>query len=293
MAIDLLSCIKGFSAVAACKGFSPAARQLRISTPVLTKQIQMLEHKLGKKLLERTTRYVALTEAGATYLAHANKILAELENAKQSISNLETEPHGHLTIGIPGCFETPQFIEYMHAFLDRYPKITIDTRNENAPTLLLDQALDLAISECNFNDKQLIKEYVFTLHRSVYAAPSYLKKHGTPKTLADLKNHNCLVYKKVSPDHLWLFGKNKKVTVNGNYTSNSGLNLLLALQGGLGLLWGSGIMIQNELKSKKLVEVKLDHPPFASKVYLYYRPTSMNRNVKLMVEYIKQFRLDP
>ena len=141
----------------------------------------------------------------------------------------------------------------------------------------------------NFTDTQLIKEYLFTLHRCIYATPAYLKKYGTPKTLEDLKRHNCLVYKKTSPDSLWIFGNNKKVAVKGNYTSNSGMGLLYALSAGVGLGWCSPLFIREELKKKRLVEVKFDQPPFASKVYLYYRPVNASHNIKLMIEYVKRF----
>ena len=289
MAVDLLSCMKGFAAVVECKGFSPAARQLRISTSALTKQIQALEQIVEKKLLERTTRYVSLTEAGSLYLAHVEKILAEVAAAQDSVHQLETEPHGHLSFGIPGVFDTPQFTQHLKLFLGHYPKINLDMRVENSPELVLNNALDFTISEANFTDTQLIKEYLFTLHRGVYATPGYLKKHGIPKTLEDLKQHNCLVYKKTSPDSLWMFGNNKKVAVKGNYTSNSGMNLLYALSIGVGLGWCSPLFIQEELNKKRVVEVKLEHPPFASKVYLYYRPVSANHTIKLMIEHVKQF----
>lgn len=290
--LDFLQCIRSFVAVAECHGFSPAARQLQISTPALTKQIQALEEHLGKKLLERTTRYVAITEAGGIYLEHAKRILADVEIAANSVNNIETEPHGNLRIGIPGVFETLAFLKHLQLFLNRYPKITVDIRNDNSPTLILDDELDLTVSEHNLHDKKLIKEHLFTVRRSVYAAPSYLKKQGTPKTIADLKNHNCLIYKRVTPTNQWIFGNNKKVNVSGNYTSMSGMNLLFALTAGMGLIWGSDLVMAADIKKGKVVEVPLDYPPFESKAYLYYRPTNMNQPLKLMIEHLKLFTKD-
>ena len=188
MSLDFLSCLKGFLAVAKYNGFSQAARSLHVATPMLTNQIKRLEESLGKKLLQRTTRHVALTEAGEIYRLRAEKILAEIQHAKDEICHLEAKPHGVLTIGVPGSFNSRFFVKHMHQFLEQYPKIQLKVIEENSPSAILDETVDLLISEMDVRDKQFIKEHLFTVHRSIYASPTYLKKHGVPKTVADLKN---------------------------------------------------------------------------------------------------------
>ena len=108
--------------------------------------------------------------------------------------------------------------------------------------------MDLLISEMDVRDKQFIKEHLFTVHRSVYAAPKYLKKYGVPKTLADLKNHNCLIASRISPHDQWLLGGDKKVTVSGNYASSSGINILYAGFEGLGLIWCANRLARRSAK---------------------------------------------
>ena len=266
---------------------------LHVATPMLTNQIKRLEESLGKKLLQRTTRHVALTEAGEIYRARAEKILAEIQGAKDEICQLEAKPHGQLTIGVPGSFNSRFFVKHMQQFLEKYPKMQLKVVEENSPSALLNEAVDLLISEMDVRDKQFIKEHLFTVHRSVYAAPKYLKKYGVPKTLADLKNHNCLIASRISPHDQWLLGGDKKVTVSGNYASSSGINILYAGFEGLGLIWCADIVLQEEVQKGQLVEIKLKDKPTPIKIYLYHRPVHRGSNIQLMADHLKKLTLSP
>jgi DNA-binding transcriptional LysR family regulator len=187
MGLDLIACMKCFVSVAECNGFSGAARKLRISTSVLTKQIQRLEVYLGKTLLERTTRYVALTEAGETYLRNAKKILGDVQAAKDEVIHLESDPHGKLIIGIPGAFNSAFYIKILKDFMKKYPKIILQTSADNSPSIILNGAADLVVSEENFSEPQLIKEKLLGIRRGLFASPEYLEENGTPKKTSDLK----------------------------------------------------------------------------------------------------------
>jgi DNA-binding transcriptional LysR family regulator len=290
MSLDFLSCLQGFVAVAEYKGFSHASRHLQISTPMLTHQIKRLEESLGKKLLHRTTRYVSLTEAGEVYLIRAQKILAEIQDARSEICQLEVKPHGVLRLSIPNSFNSVAFVKHLISFSEKYPKIQLQVVEEISPTALLDGSVDLLISEIDVKEKQLIKDHLLTIHRGIYAAPKYIKKHGAPKNSADLKNHNCLVVKGSSTKNEWIFG-NKRIPVNGNYTSTSGMNILYAGLEGLGLTWCANIALKDEISKGKLVEIKLKDKPTPIKIYLYYRPAHRGSNTQLMAEHLKQSKL--
>jgi DNA-binding transcriptional LysR family regulator len=288
MSLDLLSCIKSFAMVAKHKSFSVAATQLHISTPVLTKQMQRLEDFLDKRLLHRTTRRVSLTEAGETYLTYAKNILDELQNAKNAIHNLEHEPHGQLIIGVPGALNSKFIIKVIQRFTQKYPKLVLQTTDESSSSALLNGSLDLIISEMIIHDKQFICEYLFSICRGFFASPKYIKKYGIPKTISDLKNHNCLVYKTLCPNNEWTFAKNRKVKVHGNYASSSGLSLIHAAMMGMGLISCPKLVLQEEINSGKLIEIQLDNKPVEIKVNLYYKPVLHGHNVKLFADYLKQ-----
>ena len=161
---------------------------------------------------------------------------------------------------------------------------------ETSPTALLEDSVDLLISAIDAKEKQLIKDHLLTIHRGIYAAPTYIKKHGAPKNSADLKNHNCLIMKGASPKNEWILA-NKRIPVSGNYISTSGMNILYAGLEGLGLIWCADIAIKDEIKKGKLVEIKLKDKPTAIKIYLYYRPAHRGSNIQLMAEHLKQTKL--
>jgi DNA-binding transcriptional LysR family regulator len=292
MSLDLLSCINGFLAVAEYNGFSQAARYLQVSTPMLTNQIKRLEESLGKKLLNRTTRHIALTEAGKVYLLRAKKILMEVQEAKNEIYHLEEKPHGILIVGVPNCIlNNPLFVKHLTKFLDLYPKIQIKIIEETSPLTLLKDEVDFIISEIDLKDKQLIKEHLFTLYRNIYAAPKYIKKYGVPKTITDLKKHNCLVATRASPKGEWILGNDKRISVNGNYLSTSGINVLHAGLEGLGLIWSADTAVKNEVMTGKLVEIKLKDKSTAIKIYLYHRPAHRGSNIQLMANHLQQLTI--
>ncbi len=288
MALDFLSCLKGFIAIVEHKSFSQAAQRTHISTPALTQQLQRLEDLVGKKLLNRTTRRLELTEAGEVYLIGAKRILSEIAAAKTAVGCLESEPHGVITIAIPNSLNSLLFIRHIQDFLNTYPKISIHTVNEHSPSSILASDVDLVISEADIKDSQLIKETLFTLKRRIYAAPMYLKKYGIPKTIADLKKHNCLIATRISPNNEWVMGSHKKFPVTGNYSSNSGTSILCAAIAGMGLIWAADVVIREEVKSGKLIEIKLKEKPVEVKLYLYHRPVSSSSIVNLMANHLKR-----
>lgn len=286
MSLDLFSCMKGFVAVAEHQGFSQAARHTLVSTPTLTNQLQRLERLVKKQLFHRTTRRVELTETGKIYLAQVKKVLGEVELAQSSVANLETAPHGLLTMGVPSLFHSLYFVEKLKNFSQRYPKIQLKIIDENFPGALLDGTIDLIISGINIQDKQLIKERLFTVCSGIYAAPSYIKKNGAPSSIEDLKNHNCLVNLRISPNNEWMFSNNKKVQVHGNYISTSGASILQACLMGWGLMWATDIAIKEEMRKTNLIEVPLDKPAKII-IYQYYRPINHDHIINLMAGYLK------
>lgn len=220
----------------------------------------------------------------------AKAILAEIQNARSEICHLEEKPHGILTLGVPSSFNSAPFVKYLIPFLEKYPKIQLQVVEEASPTALLDGSIDLLISEIDVKEKQLVKEHLLTIHRGIYAAPKYIKNHGAPKSIADLKNHNCLVVKGASLKNEWVLA-NKRIPVTGNYSSTSGMNILYAGLDGLGIIWCTDIALKEEISRGKLVEIKLKEKQTAIKIYLYHRPVSRSSNIKLMADHLKQVKL--
>ena len=289
MALDLFSCMRSFIAVAEYNGFAAAARHLHLSPPVLTKQIQFLEHRLKKMLLERTTRHLELTEAGQLYLEQAKAILEELQQAEASLHELETEPHGMLNVGASGLINTPGFTKHLHQFLKKYPKISLNIQTEVSPQWVLDGHLHLSITEENLFDNSLIKDHFTYIRRRVYAAPSYLQERGVPQTMQDLQKHQCLIFQKALLKQEWILGKNQRIKVSGQYRTNSSAHFMLALKAGFGLGWCFEHLVQDEIAAGLLQEVQLNIKPIEIPVFIYYRPSSQNIALKKLLACFKSY----
>lgn len=286
MAQDLFSCIKSFIAVIEYGGFANAARHIYVSTPVLTKQIKLLEKIVQKKLINRTTRRLELTEAGTLYITHARRILEQITHAHDAILGLDQEPHGFITVGIPTMLNSMFFGKSLTEFLTAYPKITCNLTTENSISALTDGLADVIISIMHTQDKRFQQKKLFTCRSGIYAAPSYIKKHGVPKKVADLKQHNCLINTRVNPQHEWVFANNKKVLVHGNFSSNSGIDIYFAGMTGLGLFCSLNISVAEELKTGRLVEIQLDLPPATMAIYLYSLLSNTNNIIPLLVDHV-------
>ena len=288
MALDLFACMRSFVNIVEQGGFAAAARQLHISPPVLTKQIQWLERQVKKTLLERTTRRVELTPAGQLYWQEVQKILAAVQQSEQMLAGLSAEPSGTIVVGDSGFLNSRIFLQQMHAFLQSYPKVSIRLQTSYTPASVLEGSVDVMLSQDNLVESGLIKEHLFDVSRHIYAAPSYLKKHGTPKSIEDLQRHHCLIFEMLTPTHQWQLSQHKKVTVQGQYYSNSSRHFVLALLEGFGLGWCADYLVEEYVAAGQLQKVILEQKAIKMPVFLYYRPTSHNIALKQFVTVIRQ-----
>src|SRR3546814_451359 len=143
--MDPLDGIAAFARVVDSGSFSAAARQLNLSKSAVSAHVQRLEERLGVRLLNRTTRRLSMTEAGAAYYRHCARILAEAEAAEQAASALQREPRGTLRISAPDSFGRMHVAPAVPAFLQRYPDLSVDIALSAAHVNLVDEGLDLAI----------------------------------------------------------------------------------------------------------------------------------------------------
>lgn len=291
MALDLFSCMKSFVIVAKHGGFSRAASELYVTPPVLTKQIQRLEDYTGQILFERNTRSVKLTESGKIYLSQVKQVLRQVDRAKEVLYNIENEPHGIIRLGIPGVFDYCPFCKILPQFLKLYPKIKLEVINDSLPSGLLTNSLDIIVSELNIADNRLNKDYLGNTDRLLFASKDYIEKYGIPEIPDDLKQHNCLIYTNVAPTHEWIFN-NKKFKVSGNYISNSGRNIIAMAVAGIGIIWAAKISVQDEIRAGKLVEISLKNVLSKRDLWVYSLP-SFDSNIRLMVNYFKDYFVDP
>lgn len=195
--------MRTFVAVADAQGFSGAARKLGLSAPAVTRAIAELERRLDVRLLSRTTRVVRVTDAGARYAEDCRRLLAEIEEAEESVGGVHQAPRGRLTVTAPALFGgihvTPIVLEYLR----RYPDVSVACWFVDRVVNLVDEGADVAIRIGELPDSSAHAVRIGAVRRVICASPAYLKSHGVPKSPADLARHTIIAANAPSPSPEW------------------------------------------------------------------------------------------
>ena len=257
--MDRLAALEAFAKVAETQSFSEAARRLRSSKSAVSRHVAALEADLGARLLHRTTRSLTLTEAGRSYYERASRILADLEEADASVSQLQAAPRGRLRVNAPMSFGFLHLAAALGDFLTRYPEIELDVALTDRFVDLVDEGVDVAVRIGNLSDSSLVARRLAVIRRVVCASPDYLKARGVPQTPDDLKTHDCLINTNMGAGREWRFahqgGKPWPVEVNGRMSSNNGDMLRVAALRGHGFVDLPTFIVGEDLKAGTLVGV--------------------------------------
>src|SRR5256885_3219169 len=192
--MDRIDAMQAFVAVADLQGFAPAARKLGLSPSGVTRLIAALEHRLGARLLQRTTRQVALTDVGARYLERVRRILADVEEAESSAQAERTRPSGRLVVSAPIGLGRLHVSPLMSAYLTRYPEVCGELRLSDRLINLVEDGVDLAVRIGHLADSSLVARHVGEMRRIVVASPGYLKARGEPKTPEAIASHDTILF---------------------------------------------------------------------------------------------------
>jgi DNA-binding transcriptional LysR family regulator len=263
-----LNRIAMFTRVVETSSFTAAARSLGLRKSSVSRAVSHLEEELGVRLLNRTTRSVSLTDAGRVYFDRVREGLSFVTDATADVKEMGQEPQGTVRLTA-----VPQFAEYFLAdplvrFVRRYPKIQIDLVLTSRSVDLVEENIDIAIRAGRLEDSSLVARKIMATDLQLAAAPSYLKRRGTPKTLRDLAAHDCLLYRPEAGKNVWrLAGPDgpESVEVKGPLGADDMAFLYQAA------LAGAGIALLPALAQPRYVELVRVLPEYAMKggaVYL-------------------------
>jgi DNA-binding transcriptional LysR family regulator len=222
--MDRIDAMQAFVAVADLQGFAPAARKLGLSPSGVTRLIAALEQHLGARLLQRTTRKVALTDVGARYLERAKRILADVEEAEGAAEGESTRPSGRLVVSAPVGFGRLHVSPVMSVYLARYPVVSGELRLSDRMINLVEDGVDLAIRIGHLADSSLVARQVGEMRRIVVASDGYLKARGEPKTPEAIASHQTIQFGATTAQPDWRFVKDGgeiRVACTPRFTTNS------------------------------------------------------------------------
>jgi DNA-binding transcriptional LysR family regulator len=281
--MDRIDAMQAFLAVADLEGFAPAARKLKLSPSAVTRLIASLEEHLGARLLQRTTRSVALTDAGARYLARVRRILADVEEAEASIKDERTRPSGRLVVSAPIGFGRLHVSPVMSEYLKRYPEVSGELRLTDRVVNLVEDGVDLGVRIGHLADSSLVARHVGEMRRIVVASPGYLKAHGEPKTPEAIESHQTIQFgaTMASPDLRFVRdGKEIRIAPVPRLMTNSADAAIQYAAAGGGLTRVLAYQAADAIKRGrlKIVLAKFEQPPFP--IHVVY-PTSRLLSAKV------------
>ncbi|WP_275691766.1 LysR family transcriptional regulator [Psychrobacter glaciei] len=289
--------ISEFVCVAEYESFTRAAKELGLSTAQVSRQISALEKRLNIKLLYRTTRKVSLTEEGRVFYQHCRGVLDGLDAAEQAVSHLQSKPQGRIKLTAPVTYGEQQLLPLVNDFMVRYSDIEVTAFLSNQKMDLIDGGYDLAIRIGKLSDSTMMAKKLSRRTNFVCAAPAYLGKHGTPHSLSELSQHNCLL----GTRDYWHFiedgkidsGKNtdkeKNLRVSGSVQYNSGHSLVDAALKGLGIVQLPDYYVQQYLASGELVSLLDDYrEPEESIWAIYPHNRHLSPKIRLLVDYLSE-----
>ena len=277
-----------FASVVEHRSFSAAADAVGLSKATVSKAITRLEAHLGQSLFHRTSRRLALTEAGKPLAEHAARILAEARAAEESAHDAASAHTGRVRLAAPMSFGVTNVAPILAEFLVAHPGIEVDFHLSDARVDIVAEGFDAGIRLSEYVERDMVSlRLTGPLRFVVVGAPSYLEKHGTPQRPEDLLQHECLTFRSSTTGALyaWELERGKqtwRVPVKGGIVTNDGLFCIDWAEQGLGLAYVYEPLVAEQLRSGRL-QIVLD--PYAASVpgfYLYY-PSRAQRSAPLQL----------
>jgi DNA-binding transcriptional LysR family regulator len=275
MVRDELSVLAAFLAVAEERSFTRAAKRLAVSPSALSHAIRGLEERIGVRLLARTTRSVAPTEAGEQFIARLGPALADVRGALDQISGLRDKPAGRVRLLLPRTAATTVLAPKLGQFARDYPDVVLDVTTDNSRLDLVAAGFDAGIQLGEFIEQDMVAVRVSPDHRAaIVGSPRYFESHPKPKSPRDLPSHRCINFRHGSAGvYRWEFDKGKQsltVAVNGPLIVDDVEIMVRAAIDGVGLAFMSEERAAPHLASRALVRVLEDWCPPFSGYFLYY-----------------------
>lgn len=289
--MDRLTAAKVFVTVVDHGSLTQAAEQLDMSTAMVSRYLAALEDWLDARLLHRTTRRIGLTEAGQSALPTCRQLLETAEEIQHQAGTLSQTPRGRLRITSALSFAEAQLAPALVAFQQQYPDVSVSLTAADRNVDLTADRIDLAIRITNSLEPTQIARPLAVCRSVLCASPAYLTKHGKPKTLADLQNHQCLSHALVSTTQFRFTRKGKpaEVEVKENFSTTETAILRSAVLAGAGIGILPTYYISADLKEGRLQPVLPDYEPGTLGIYAIF----MSRQhqplaLRLLVDFLIQ-----
>jgi DNA-binding transcriptional LysR family regulator len=290
---DKFEDIRTFIAVVQARGFAQAGKRLGIAKSAVSRRINDLENRLGTRLLNRTTRQLSPTPAGAELYQRGLRLLADFQEAEDAVSSGSNEPAGKLRISAPVSFGSHCLGQIIPEFMNRFPRLQVELELEDRLIDVVASGFDVAVRISRLKDSSLIARKIVTIHHVICGSPEYLRRRGRPKLPEDLHEHTTLRYS--YEDDYWKFTKNETLSGPSKFRCNNGDSLREAAIAGGGLVYLPTFIVHEAVKDGRL-EICLsgfEKDPIA--LYAVYPTTRhLPPKIRVFIDFlVEKFGEDP
>lgn len=297
--MDQLSAMHTYRRVVDLGSFSAAAAQAGVSHTVLSRQVKNLERHLGTQLLNRTTRRLQMTEAGALFYRHCAQILEQMQAMSLELSEHQQQPTGTLRLSVGSAFGDLELGRWLPDFVERHERLQVELSCTDRFVDLLEEEIDLCLRVTDYlPDSSLVARKLADSPVLLVAAPGYLARHGSPDTPEALANHALLGYSRLAhPQRLQLRGpggEQREVMMPRRLSANSPMALRAAAMGGLGIASFDRFIVHDALRDGRLVPVLSGWQlPSRSLYAVYPQSRYLAPKVRALLDYVLGYYAQP
>ncbi len=287
--MDRIEAMRLFVAVVDQGGFSHAARHEGVSPAHVSKKVAKLEERLGVRLLERTTRAVSLTPAGAAYLERVKAILADLDGLEEELAAAQTRAAGLVRLTAPVDFGARRLTPVVLSFLDAHPQVEVRLALTDRYVDLVDEGFDLAVRIGRLSDSSLIARRLSASGLMLAAHPDHPAVAGAREP-QDLTRYDCIIDSNVAQPRRWRLardGETAEVRVSGRLTVNSPEAVRLAVLAGHGVALAPAFAVEQDVAAGRLAAVLADWTPEPRDIWVVFPQNRyLSTRVRLFVEHV-------
>lgn len=290
--MDRLAELQALVEVGRSGSFTRAAEALRVTPSAVSKQVRSLEDRLGVRLLDRTTRRVALTDEGRVFMERASGILQEVDDLEQALVDRRGDARGALRVSVPNDFGRRHLAEPLAAFATRHPGLELDVEFSDRFVSVVDEGFDVAVRIGDTPDSSLVARRLGPCRRLICAAPSYLARHGHPRRPDDLRTgHHRLAFAH-EVDRSWLFEVQhgpQRIDLPIRHRTNCGEQLRLWAVAGEGLIRVPTFLVADELRRGALTAILRGETRADTSIYaLYPHRRHLSPRVRVFVDFMTE-----
>lgn len=284
-----------FTKVVQAGSFIGASRELEMPKSTVSRKVSELEERLGARLLQRTTRKLALTDVGRTYFEHATRVVSELEEAERAVTRMQETPRGLLRVTIPLNFGF--LAPIVASFMRRYPEVQLELTGTDRTVDLVEEGFEVAIRAGELRDSSLIARGLGTLTSYLVASPDFLRRQGAPKGPEQLARFDCIVFGAGADRNSWKLiraGKTTAVPLRPRLTVNDFELLGEAARAGLGVAMLPVFRCIEDLRSKRLRRVLPEWCAREIPIHAVYPSTrQLSTKVKAFLDHLRENMTPP